>query len=107
METELNISYFFLPSLFISEKISEVLKNKNITVNDRVDHQNVFNQWVIDWLRVKKNIHIIIEYDKLSIKRWSYVFKDISSFAGVYSKKEYDSYEECQEAAIIAALELV
>lgn len=107
METKLNIGSFFLPSLFISEKISEVLKNKNITINNRIDHENIFKQWVIDWLRVEKNIHIIIEYDKLSIKRWSYVFKDISSFAGVYSEKEYENYEECQEAAILAALELV
>lgn len=107
METKLNISYFFLPSLFISEKISEALKNKNITVNDRVDHQNVFKQWVIDWLRTEKNIHIIIEYDRHVIKQWSYILNDILSFASVYSHVDYDSYEECQEAAILAALELV
>lgn len=107
MENKLNIVSFYLPSLFISKKISEILKSKNITINNRIDHENIFKQWIIDWLRVNKNIHIIIDFDRHVIKQWSYILNDILSFASVYSPIDYDNYEECQEAAILAALELV
>lgn len=109
METKLNIVSFYLPSIFISEKIKETLKNKNITVNNRIDHENVFLQWVIDWLRVEKKIHISIDWCKdIYVTRWFSFIDEVGPKRGkVIISDNFNSYEECQEAAILAALELV
>lgn len=115
MGTKLNIYSFGLPSLFISEEIRLKLKDKNIWVNDRFPHENIFKQWVIDWLRVEKNIYIAIGWSsKKNIEGnntwWYSVGKigELNQFANSETYQQgYNSHEECQEAAILAALELV
>jgi len=111
MENNLNIDLFYLPSLFISEKISEVLKNKNITVSNGANCSNVFKQWIIDWLRVEKSINVSVNSASrkklLTFHNSWYYFIDSFKRDNLITSEHFKTYEECQEAAILAALELI
>jgi len=64
---------------------------------------------VIDWLRDEQNIFIQIMCKRASNTPWWYVVKRSykTTFTEVLAQQTYISYKECEEAAILAALELV
>ncbi len=110
------INIMLLPTNYISENIVRKLHEKDVYFYG-TSLNALTNQTLIDWLRIQKNIHVDIGWlhnenggamwyfhvSKINITNDS-IFEVRDDLSPLY---QFNTYEECRDAAILAALELV